>query len=88
MSFDAKFLHKLGHLDSSEKAGFEVQEYDGIYYLLPTAHRDLVWVKHRFNGIYEERDKPIRLRLGNKSTAIINLCEILKIITGKDYTPY
>ena len=77
---------------TSEKGGFEVQEYNGKWSLCSAWEgKDgtvrVHWGK-RQNGKdqYAEKATPIKVDLGDKEAAIGALLTALKQISGKDYS--
>ena len=77
---------------TSEKGGFEVQEYNGKWSLCSAWEgKDgtvrVNWGKRQMGkDQYAEKATPIKVDLGDKEAAIGALLTALKQITGKEYS--
>jgi hypothetical protein len=73
------------------KNGIEVQEYKGEFSLIATHEgkegkfwQD--WGKVKIGkDSYSDKDRPIKVLLGDKVTAVATLLMVLKEITGQEY---
>jgi hypothetical protein len=72
----------------TDKDSIDLSEYNGTYELISKYGEYQNWAKYRIGkDKYSEKDRPVKVTLGDKSTAVATLLAILERLTGEIYIP-
>jgi len=78
----------ISTIQVSDKESIDLSEYNGTYELISKYGEYQNWAKYRIGkGTYSEKDRPVKVTLGDKGTAVATLLAILERITGETYIP-
>ena len=76
----------MEEIKTGEKTGIKVEEYKGNYSLQAMRNGYTEWAKYKKNkNEYQDKDFPVKVQLGDRSTAEIALLSALFDVTGKTY---
>ena len=78
----------ISTIQVSDKESIDLSEYNGTYELISKYGEYQNWAKYRIGkDTYSEKDRPVKVTLGDKATAVATLLAILERITGETYIP-